>query len=252
MTTLHRSAARRWTRLAQALVLVLIVGAVAMAGVGMPELAPPKALDLDAIRQEANRALAEDTHETDGTGQAADEPQLDVEFLASQLAMIHNAPQPAEVPVEPDDPVDLNNPETAPGSTGSIALVGSVISPTRRVAVLRVDGRQMMIAQGSTRDGIEVLEVGDGFVRLSRDGVPERLDQSPRKSGQLTTLTSPGADSPTPVITPGTRQPPNARSSVQGIDPDAIAERNAQRRAELLRQSRDRELDRARRRGEFN
>lgn len=252
MTTLHRSAARRWTRLAQALVLVLIVGAVAMAGVGVPTLAPPEAMDLDAIRDEAHKALAADTDPADGTSQTTDEPELDVEFLASQLAMIHNAPQPAAVPDEPDDPVDLNDPEATAGPTGSIALVGSVISPSRRVAVLRVDGRQMMIAQGASRDGIEVIEVGDGFVRLSRDGVPKRLDQAPRKSGQLTTLTGPGSDAPSPVITPGTRRPPTASSSAQGLDPEAAAERSAQRRAELLRQSRDRELDRARRRGEFN
>lgn len=252
-STIHRTIARRWTRLAQILVLVLLVGAVAVAGAGMPFLTEPVPLDLDAIRA---IAAQQQTSAGTTTDDAASKPEFDVQFVATQLAMVHNAPKPDETkPSSTDGQLDLNDPALT-DEVGTVTFLGSILSPTRRVAVLRVDGRQLLIAQGQERMGIEVEEVGDGFVRITRDGEPLRIERSARKPGQLTMTANPGVDQPTPIITPGSRRfqnRPNAtRGSIDGVDPEVIAERQAQRRAELLKQSDARRLDRARRRGEIN
>ncbi len=121
-------------------------------------------------------------------GPAVVEPAM-FEEIAFGLEQISNLPQtPATTPDEPgEEPAPDETPLTS--APDEVAFIGAVITAERRVAVLRVNEKQLWIGEGETREDIEVISVERGEVRLRRDGGQEfTLEPAPRKEGQITQL----------------------------------------------------------------
>lgn len=168
--------------------------------------------------------------------QPSDEPGdgfvLDAAYLAGQFDLVVDmqVQGPADAAAEPgivEGGVVMSE-ENEPERT--IAYIGMIEDFRGLTAVLRVDGQQRWIRQGSTRDGVEVIGIGENAARLAVDGVPtvvEKLEAQQPVVGSVMTPIESSGDRPT--FDPARSGRPTATSS---------AAEDQQRRAEWSRAAR--------------
>lgn len=168
-TPIHRGQARTLTRAAQAGVLAggVLLGAVLVFGVpgegGVPVVEPVR------IEVEA---------EPDAPVGGEDRParRVSMDGVAERLSMLPNAPRPA--PPEPEKPREPAEPEQPRRSADAPQFLGTIQTGSRSVVLLIVDGRQRAVPVGEARGGVEVVEVGDGWVEVRRNGRSQRLERT--------------------------------------------------------------------------
>lgn len=212
----HRATAVKGKYLAQAAGLVLLAAGAAVWAVGLPgvEGASSELPELEPVVLQAPPSAE---------GGAL--PESIFEDIAIGMETIANAPRVVVAAPPVDSGGEGETPVETPQTTEEVAFVGSVISPNRRIAVLRIGNDQVWIPEGEERRGIAVHEVERDHVRLERDGRDFELERGTRKRGSLTRL---AASSPAPRVPQGNVRMPQAPA----MDPQAQAEMEAMKAAE--------------------
>lgn len=143
--------------------------------------------------------------------------------------------EPAPGPLEPTP--------AAPGSLAGWRYLGSIITGARRSAILNVDGKQVVLAQGAERNGIRLVEVKADAIVVN-DGAGLRELRKEQKTGPAVAWVTPPAGGPGAPIRPMN----GAMNGLEGYTPEeqtAMRERGMD--PETARAMRDR-LDRLRNR----
>lgn len=237
---LHREQALRLARLAQAACAVLIIAAVGIAAVGLPGVRGPGPADAELPSSQA--AAAKPVVSTPPISEG-----VDFSGIAQRLASIDNAPRPAtETPSESTE--TLTEPVAA--ADAPVKFLGSIIEPTRRIALLTINGRQRAVVAGQTvRYGAEatagelrLIAVEDSSVTIE-DKLGRRTIEKTARSGSAITTVAAAAPPPEPVSDqpgqPGVDPAVRAlRDAVRGMDPER--RREALREYQRARAARDR------------
>lgn len=180
-TLMHASAASKVAFGAKAGVLLVLAAGAGLFAWGVPGVR-------EVAREVPPAQPVKLVEPTKADGPAVIEAAM-FEEIAFGLQQIANVPQAlAAAPVDPDEEPLPDDPPL-PEATDEVAFIGAVITAERRVAVLRVNEKQVWIGEGETKQDIEVLTVDRGEVRLRRHGGQEfTLEPAPRKEGQITQL----------------------------------------------------------------
>lgn len=186
---IRRETAARYARTAQAACAVLAVAAVAVAGLGFPGKG---ANDLATLPDPGSGA-AKGTKALGAPPSAAEGVNFD--GIGQRLALIDNAPKPAPpAPLETsENPVEVAKPVEQ-----GVKFLGAIIEPTRRVALVSVNGKQRMLAAGQSlklgtdehADTLQVVSVDDDAVTIEDKGGRRRIDKSVRSGPAITTVAS--------------------------------------------------------------
>jgi len=206
--------------------VVLLLGA-ALAVFGRPSwLRPPAATEptVSPVTIETT-----DAGGSDADGRSI--PGIDPQMLAESLGRFANAPKPPSSETGVDGNPNAGGQGAAQpgddGATGStsgddadrqgsseITFVGAVIGPDRRVAVLRIEGRQRWVAEGDRAGRFRVLEVTEGACVVEPEqGEPMLLERAERTGSVVTVLGTGGSE---------TNDSPSAASR-RGVEPDVRA-----------------------------
>lgn len=100
----------------------------------------------------------------------------------------------ANRPKKPEPPTG----EPAPAPPGSLAgwrYLGSIITGARRSAILSVDGKQVVLAQGAVRNGVRLVEVKADAIVVD-DGTGLRELRKEQKTGPAVAWVTPAAGGP--------------------------------------------------------
>lgn len=193
MKTLTRTEAARVTRVAQiggiALAAVTVIAAARMGG-------PPPA-DLRDLPPAHSGEQPVDSAPAPPTAR-----KPDLVGVAKRLAVGWTAPASAKPPPTPSGPPTPNS------NASAWRYLGSVVEPTRTLALLS-DGRQRFIAEGELIvDGIRLAEVHDGHVILNANGRPQRIDRAERFGTRLSSSAAPAINpnAPAPLSPTGVLQ----------------------------------------------
>lgn len=212
--------AKKYARLAQIAGGALAVSAAVLLAVEVPmlgvretpveEILPPAATPTDNGQQAA--APEREFTAEDMTG-------IDVRLATARVAP---PKKPEETAANPTD-----TPGTAPAegasSQGGWRYLGSVIEPNRRIALVSIDGRQRMLAEGREVDGVRLVQVTDDRIVIEDAGVRRGIRREQRHGSPVAWVNMPEA-------------PAGGRYDPAGMDP-AAAEDMAARQAEVINRS---------------
>ncbi len=243
-TRLSRSQAKRNTLLAQAGAAVLLGGAVVVAAVGLPSSSStevaPVSIDQVMTERAAERQRVDSLKVVD---EEREHPRVAMSSIATRLMVLHDVPKAAEPQTEPVEEIPTyvsNEPEKA-----EIKFLGFISEPTRRVALLSVNGQQRFVAQGSTASftlegsapvKVSVVSIDGDELVLERQGVRETYHKSQR-AGQVVTKIEGRA--------PTARAPENQAAAAARSQEEEI-----ERRRQEAMERRQRMIDSNRREGE--
>jgi hypothetical protein len=138
-------------------------------------------------------------------GIQSDPPKPMYDKLNVQLAGLSFEHAMVFVPTPPPPPPDDSTQTTQttappPPTSGEWAYLGSIITPTNRHALVRVDGQQQIYGVGSQHQSDTLVAIEPGFIEVETSGVKRRVDLTIR------TLLTPNEPPKHPVAF---RQPPN-------------------------------------------
>lgn len=215
---INREKAVKYARAAQAGCVVLLVSAVAIAGLGLPGVAGPGpgAAELPPSQAENAKLVAIAPPVSEG---------VDFKGISERLGLIDNAPKPVAPPPTETAEVD---PALAPTTTDQpVRFLGAIVEPTRRIALLSVGGRQRAVAPGQMihlgihpdAESLKVVSVDDNSVVIEDRQGRRTIDKAP-KSGGAVTMVSEAAAPMTPDngnVDPNIRA---ARDMMRGQDPE--------------------------------
>ena len=197
-TPLTPSQAKLWTVGAQVASLILVLSAVTVGIVGLPEHAPGSSLE----KAKANAWPTQSPENPSGVGQsnAGDRAEIDTLGLAERLALLDNAPVPVdntviETPTEPES--------SDPGPTYGAGLIvrrvkyiGFINSAKTQHAFIRIDGKQRIVRMGEIAksgdeqfDDLKVERITPNRIVLS-DGENTAEIRLADKSGPSVTMVS--------------------------------------------------------------
>jgi hypothetical protein len=183
---LHRSHAARYLRLMQGVAVLLLAGSIlALVRVDLPAPARPES---------ESPGIQNWTVEVSDKGEPA-AVFVDPDAIAIRFGAITEEADPGQ------GGEDLAADEPASGF-GDIRYLGAVIEPDRRVALLAVDGRQRMLAEGrqfeSTRGTFTLEQVSEDLVLIGIDGMTQRVRKANKAAdatiGQLAAVTTPAGN----------------------------------------------------------
>lgn len=192
---LNQQQARKWARRAQLGFFLVAAAALAVAIPGMRP-APAPAVDIIDVKQPAP-----------GSGKAAPRTYgagVDSASVAARLMAIGNRPIPPEEPVA-EEP---NPTEVEPAVQDEIRYLGSLMEPTRRLALIRMGDKQHIVSEGEAVTSpadpsakLTIISVSDEEL-VVRDGSGERrLKKAPRDGASVTHVNGPAASPPVPQPT---------------------------------------------------
>lgn len=218
---IHRDKALKLARVAQAGCAVLLLAAIAIAGMGLPGMGEPepRAAELPLSQAEDAQPITITPPVSEG---------VDFSGIAQRLASIDNAPK-AAVEAPPTEEPTGEQPVAAADSP--IKFLGAIIEPTRRVALLTINGRQRAIVAGQkVRLGTDesagemlLVAVEDHSVTIEDKGGRRTIQKTARSGSAITTVAeaappTPTADAPSqPAVDPAVRA---LRDAVRGMDPE--------------------------------
>ncbi len=204
MARIDRSKARGLTRGAQAGFAVLLLGAGAVAYVGLP-----------AVRQPTQEELAPPAPPSLATGDLRARSETDPAGVSARLFKVANRPQRPSAGAAPEIKPDSTPAPAAarndPKYLG-MANVGSV-----RLALLSTDGRQRFAKVGTRINGDEVVGVEGDAITLRGEGGERRIALEAR-SGESVTRLRPTASTPGA----GAAQTPGLQATSAAPHPQAV------------------------------
>lgn len=93
-------------------------------------------------------------------------------------------------------------PEDAVASAGQVRYLGSIIGPDRRLAIISIDGKQRIIAEGGQGEGVSLVRVQEDEITISdRDGT-RRVSKAPPGSDLATVLATSAVAKPAEPVPP--------------------------------------------------
>ena len=204
---LHRDRAKLWLRVTQVAAVVLLAGSVT--ALMRVDLRPPTLPEPGDERPGGLGGLGGDGPGTDGVqtppaGQ--DEPLaagIDIEGIAYRLNLtVVRAPDAGGV----EEPRDEPPPEVA--EVDGWSFLGSIIEPTRRMALVKVNGVQRILAEGRTiqvnGEDVTLVRVGAGAIVIEDATGRKRITRASRTGSVLSERTEPeGASKGSGVKTAG-------------------------------------------------
>lgn len=234
---LHREQALKLARLAQAACALLLLAAVAVAGLGLPGRERTGGAELPASRAESAAPISSPPPVSEG---------VDFSGIAQRLALIDNAPKAAVV-----DETQTPGTETEPppaADTG-VKFIGSIIEPTRRAALLSVNGRQRALVPGQKiRFGADpsagellLVSVEEDRVVVEDKSGRRTIEKSARSGSAITTVAESAPPPPAPEANSQPGVDPSVRAlrdAVRGMDPER--RRQAIQEFQRARAARDR------------
>lgn len=168
----HRQSAKRKTVLWQGAAVALL--AAAGAAVALPQVR-------DALAPKPAPASDHSQATTPTRTAPSSVPQLQVAAVAE--AMSRYSPwQPA--PAAPPAPVEeapVVAAPTPPAPAGELAYIGSIITPSSRSALIRIDANQQILSVGETSNAVTLLTVEPEYIEIEKDHGPrQRIDLASR------------------------------------------------------------------------
>jgi len=231
---------------ARAAAVLLLLG-MALAVFGRPSWLQPPSAEEPVVRPPQAQPEQSDQDEP------ARRP-IDVAFLAESMGRFANAPAPETPEGEPgggeDDGADSEQTDADPDATGGggddagpeIEFLGAVLSPSRRVAVVRLGQKQHWIAEGEQKAGVRVLMVTeDSCVLQRKDAEPRRIDRAERTGSPVATLGPGEGGADADERDAEGRTLGSSRADGEVIDPE---ERRRRRIEELRERARERRFNR--------
>jgi hypothetical protein len=188
--TINRETARRAATGARfvAIVMAMCGGAVAVFGVPFGRAVPEPVAAIPAPDEGASPELP------------APEPFVDAGGIAMRLASVSNAPKPViEAPEE--GPASLPDDEggaIAEAPTDEVGFLGFIREPGRTLALMRVNGRQVVMWVDRVVDGLKLVSISDDSVQVERDGVSWQVGRAPRKVSSVSRIDVPMAPAQAP------------------------------------------------------
>jgi hypothetical protein len=234
-TAMDRSSAQRLTLAVGALAGVGVVGVGALAVGGEGRLPQPPA------------QIAGVPQQTQEGPESPSEPVFDPGGYAGEVGPALSAPF-AWAEVEDDNEGGSDGEEPIAEQTGDQPLryLGSIIGPDRRLAILSIDGRQRILAQGAGAEGVQLVRVEDDRVIVRRNGGIESVGKAERTGPTYTILAATGNGDNGGGSGDGLMGVPGRDGS--GVDADEMRRRLEERRNERLNlDARDARLDEIRR-----
>jgi len=117
----------------------------------------------------------------------------DAKSIALALGQLGNSPKPSPKPETTSTPEPTPTPVA---SEESVRFLGALTEPGRRLALLKVNDRQRLLAPGEKIESITVIEVGPDFVVVEDSHGQRRLTKGERQGPAVTfTTASSGAAS---------------------------------------------------------
>lgn len=160
----------------------------------------------------------------------APEPFVDVGGIAIRLASVSNAPKPV-IQAQEEEPIALGEGDTGTlveAPTDEVAFLGFIREPGRTLALMRVNGRQVVMWVDRVVDGLKLVAISDDSVEVERDGVDWQVERSARKASSVSRIEVPMAPAP------------------EAPDPEMESERTREAAINALRQNRMQGRDRTR------
>jgi hypothetical protein len=172
---LTRLEAIKGTRIAQAIGAVCLIGALAVAAVGLPGVwAPPpaEALELPDVSPPGQNGSASDEAKRRVNGTA----------LASRLDMVSNRPRVpvVDVPVMTTDIVELPVVDLPPEVEPGIKYLGNVTLGPRRMALISNDDKQSFVGVGGKVGDLTLDVIETEWIRLTSGSTEKIITLAPR------------------------------------------------------------------------
>lgn len=192
-STINRESAKRaaaGARLA-AIAVAMCCGAVAVFGVPFGRVATEPV------------AAVPTTEESKVPARPAPEPFVDAGGIAMRLASVSNAPKPV-IQAHEEEPLALTEdglgvPVEAPSD--EVGFLGFIREPGRTLALMRVNGRQVVMWVDRVVEGLKLVAIGDDSVQVERDGVNWQVERAARKVSSVSRIEVPMAARP-PMVDP--------------------------------------------------
>jgi len=177
---IDRSTASRIANGARLGACALVVCGMAVAVLGVPGAAPG---DTDVVSKPAPSTEPEPLS-------VAPEPPIEVDArgIAMRLSSVGNAPKP------PPDLLPDEEAEPVPGDTAvamatdEVSFLGLIREPGRLLALVRIDGRQVVMWTGREISGVRLSEVAETHIVVERNGATRRIERAERKGAAFTRL----------------------------------------------------------------
>lgn len=223
-TALNGQQASKYVRIAQVAGLALAATAVLLWIGGVPGM---------AIEDRPESPLVVQPPPADPAPDAAT-PDLTSADLADMVERLEMARVQVEKPavVAQDTPDDPEQEEEKIGDNADQPrwrYLGAIIEPTRRVALVSIEGRQRILAVGREIDGVQLLSVEPDSIVVSENGEQARLTRDERTGPSVAWVKM---DSPLdrPTLPAGS----TAGASLQAEPEDADGRRNLYRRQNAM------------------
>lgn len=205
MDTIDINSARKLTLISQAALAALAIGGAMIVLTVVPRWAEPPA-DISSGPTNAGAAATSPPPSTLPT--QSGRPSM--AGVADRLMQVANHPKLPDPPKQDEAPT-----EAAPSAKG-VKYLGAIIEAERRVALLSIDGRQAMVAEGQSRGELTVVAVEPESVRV-KDRAGERDIAKEKRSGSVVTFANGSGGSPAvPSTVPPTAPVRRNRPSIFG------------------------------------
>jgi hypothetical protein len=176
---LDRATARRLS--------ILMLGVVGVGGFGVGALAFGGERGLPTPPKPSGDASEPDSQEPETTVAL---PKIDARAFAANVAEnLGSMYDWAQLAPEDTPPIDAEVENAVPGAE-QVRYLGSIIGPERRLAIMSINGRQRIVAEGSMVEGIRLLRVTEDEIDIQRANRPQKLQKAP-SSGPMITMISP-------------------------------------------------------------
>ncbi len=158
----------------------------------------------------------------------APEPFVDAGGIALRLASVSNAPKPViEAPKEDPESLPEEGGAIAEAPTDEVGFLGFIREPGRTLALMRVNGRQVVMWVDRVVDGLKLVSIGDDSVQVERDGVNWQVGRAPRKASSVSRIDVPMA--PAPVPEPGMESDDSREAAMNALRQNRMQGRDRSR-----------------------
>jgi hypothetical protein len=117
--------------------------------------------------------------------------------ISDRFMQFSNRPVQATPPQDPQDSGE-EEPTDTPPAPEAPRFVGVIREPGRMLAMVRIDGKQRIMAEGETVSNLKLVRVEPTSIIVEVDGVEKQLEKQARTGG----VTSVAVDSANPSVMP--------------------------------------------------